>query len=403
MHSSSLATPEPRRWQREALDAWLCCGRRGIIEVVTGGGKTFLAILCIRSLLEELPNLKVIIAVPTQALLDQWYVTLKEDGGFAEEQIGLWSGLGTGSIERQVHVMVFNTARWAAGKILARGAAALIVDECHRVGSAANSLILSGDYTATLGMSATPEGEYDARYEEVLRPWLGPILYRYGLQEATADGVLVPFEIINVEVPLLDHERQQYSTLTRQLARLQTTKGLANQKEERQKILLRKRARVAGLAEMRIPVTAKIVESYKGTRTLVFHESIDHADRILAHLKARGHSATIYHSGLSPSLRRDNLRLFRTGVFDVLVTCRALDEGINIPEVRLAVVSSATASNRQRVQRLGRVLRPAPGKGHAIVYTIFATRPERERLALEASRLAGVLTVSWRKAKISRG
>lgn len=97
-------------------------------------------------------------------------------------------------------------------------------------------------------------------------------------------------------------------------------------------------------------------------------------------------------------MRRENLRLYRRGVFDVLVTCRALDEGFNVPETQVAVVASSTASSRQRIQRLGRVLRPSPGKEEAKIYTIYATQLEQERLLREASALAEVSSVTWMRS-----
>jgi superfamily II DNA or RNA helicase len=87
--------------------------------------------------------------------------------------------------------------------------------------------------------------------------------------------------------------------------------------------------------------------------------------------------------------------MFRAGEIDVLVTCRALDEGINVPDARLAVITASTASTRQRVQRLGRVLRPAAGKRLATVYTIYAAKPEEDRLRAEAERLEGAESVKW--------
>jgi superfamily II DNA or RNA helicase len=102
-----------------------------------------------------------------------------------------------------------------------------------------------------------------------------------------------------------------------------------------------------------------------------------------------------YHSGIGPHLRQDNLRMFRRGEIDVLVTCRALDEGINIPDASLAVIVASTASTRQRIQRLGRVLRPAENKDHAEIYTIYASEPEADRLRQEEDGLEGVNEVSW--------
>jgi superfamily II DNA or RNA helicase len=124
------------------------------------------------------------------------------------------------------------------------------------------------------------------------------------------------------------------------------------------------------MARLRVPVAAHLIDRHRGLRAMLFHEDVGEATRLLDLLKKRGHSATIYHSRIAGPLRRDNLRLYRKGVFDVLVSCRALDEGINIPETQLAIIASATASERQRVQRLGRVLRPASGKTHALIYTL---------------------------------
>jgi superfamily II DNA or RNA helicase len=85
-------------------------------------------------------------------------------------------------------------------------------------------------------------------------------------------------------------------------------------------------------------------------------------------------------------------------VFDVLVSCKALDEGMNVPEAAVAIIASSTASHRQRIQRLGRVLRPAPGKDHALIYTLFATRQEQKRLMNEEESLDGVAGVRWATA-----
>ena len=126
-------------------------------------------------------------------------------------------------------------------------------------------------------------------------------------------------------------------------------------------------------------------------------ESIDSAVAIHSLLKQQNHSVALYHSRLSPSVRRENLKMFRLGLIDILVTCRALDEGANIPETCLAIVAAATASQRQRIQRLGRVLRPSKGKEKAIIYTLFATEVERRRLLEEQSLLEEFVSVKWQR------
>ncbi len=80
------------------------------------------------------------------------------------------------------------------------------------------------------------------------------------------------------------------------------------------------------------------------------------------------------------------------------VTCRALDEGFNVPEAQLGIIAASTATRRQRIQRLGRVLRPSKEKERAVVYTLVATGPEIVRLKDEEAELEGVANVSWSRA-----
>lgn len=99
-----------------------------------------------------------------------------------------------------------------------------------------------------------------------------------------------------------------------------------------------------------------------------------------------------------PSAKATILSQYRKGEIDVLVTCRALDEGFNVPETELGIIAASTATRRQRIQRLGRVVRPAKGKVGASIYTLVATGPEIDRLKEEEAHLDGVATVLWSRA-----
>ena len=100
--------------------------------------------------------------------------------------------------------MVVNTARKHASALTNAPRVMLIADECHRIASQSNALALQGNYAATLGISATPERQYDNLFEEVLVPALGPIIYQYNYNDALADKVIVPFELINIMTPMTD-------------------------------------------------------------------------------------------------------------------------------------------------------------------------------------------------------
>jgi superfamily II DNA or RNA helicase len=354
--------------------------------------------MCILEFFRTEEHAQALIIVPTISLLDQWCLALQDELGVLSADIGLLSGQETPSGEEAIVIAVINTARSFTQAFSLNRHLLLIVDECHRAGSPANAAALQGHFSATLGLSATPERDYDSGFESFIAPRLGPIVYQYSYLDAAADGVISPFSLTNVRVELLPDESQEYERLSRSIAR--STHGIGSVKsEERLKRLLQQRAAVSANATMRIPVAVKLVEAHQGERVVVFHERIEAANLILNLLRQRGHRATVYHADVGPAVRRDNLRLFRKGQFDVLVCCRALDEGINVPEASVAVIASSTASNRQRIQRLGRILRRAEGKESATVYTLFATDSEQRRLEQEEANLQGITSVAWRQGQ----
>lgn len=382
---------ELREWQRSALRAFRAADNRGIVEVATGGGKTLFALRAF-SLLREIGAVsKLLVIVPTLALQDQWYVDIQEDLRLEGSDIAVLGSKSTDVDLRIANLVVINSARDLELSPECKGEIMLVVDECHRAGSPENSRAIEGSWASTLGLSATPERQYDDGMLRYLEPSLGPRIFTYSVKEAIDDGVLSRFRLRNIEVPLLESEAKKLDLLTRKIARAISDDLDADVVRS----LLTQRARAYNSAVYRVPTTVTIMEEHRGERTLIFHESIEKAEEIASMLSEREHSVALYHSKIAAPRRRENLRLFRKGVIDVLVTCRALDEGANIPETRVAIISASTASTRQRIQRLGRVLRPAPGKSVATVYSLFATRFERERLERETRNLEGLAEVEW--------
>jgi len=383
-----------RDWQREALALWRKAGR-GVVAVVTGGGKTWFALACALDLLHRRPDTLIVIVVPTVALLDQWVVLLADDLGVRADDIAMYGGGHLPTSPRLFNIMVLNTARKCAPEIASSHPTFLVVDECHRAASMQNALSLRGPHVATLGLSATPERDFDDLFNDAVAPVLGPVIYRYDYSRALAEHVISPFALTNVFVPMTKQEQSQYDTFTRRLVPLFRQRERGQMVDDRLHRLLRDRAKVSTSAELRIPAALKILDAYRRVRTIVFHEQIAAANAIVSLLLERGHRVAVYHSGIGSHLRQDNLRLFRRGEVDVLVTCRALDEGINVPDASLAVIVASTASTRQRIQRLGRVLRPSVGKEHADIFTIYSSEPEAERLRQEEASLDGVEMIDW--------
>jgi superfamily II DNA or RNA helicase len=386
---------EPRRWQKAALKEWEL-NKRGIVEVVTGGGKTVFAFLCLVRAIEDWPDLRTLIVVPSVSLLDQWVLALQEELGVSPSEIGELGGGETPNPTSKIVVAVINSARTFSESFAFEGPTMLIVDECHRAGSPENARALRGEFVATLGLSATPEREYDEGFSDWVEPALGGIIYRYGYVEAASDRVIVDFDLVNVEVPMTGEELETYQKLSKRIAQLMSKDA----DEEALKRVLIARATVVNTMVFRVPAAVRLMDFHRNERAIVFHERVREATVIHDALRRRGHNSVLYHSGIEPAVRRENLRQFRRGIYDVLVCCRALDEGMNAPETSIAIIASSTASARQRVQRLGRILRPAPGKEKATVYTLFGTTEERDRLSNEARRLENVGDVRWRRLAI---
>ena len=389
---------EPRRWQRDALAAW-SPELRGVASVVTGAGKTLFAMLCMLAVWERYSEARVLIVVPTIALMDQWRVALQDDLMMDEADISVLGG-GTHRIERtRVTVAVLDSARGLADELTRQGQWFLVVDECHRVASPVNRKVLKGRYIATLGLSATPERQYDDLFQAVVVPSLGPIVFRYEYRDAVADGVVSDFELWNVRVPMTSDEERQLNADSRAIAtEIRQLQTAGEGTSPRLRNLLLRRSRHSQRVRSRIPATVELVERFKSRRGLVFHESIQSANEIVADLTRRGHRARPYHSQLGAPTRYLNLLLYVRGQIDVLVTCRALDEGLDVPQAEFGIIGASTASLRQRLQRLGRVLRPHPGKKTATVVTMYVLPGEAESLRVESERLEGVADVGWFEA-----
>lgn len=383
-----MAKPQLREWQQQVLPRWEEAGHRGIAGVVTGGGKTIFALACIDKFQPD----TALIVVPTIALLDQWWEEATSFFDLDFDDIHVITGrknVRTGTI----NLAVLNSA----AKIQAEGRSRpcfLIIDECHKAASEQFRAVLDIPKVASLGLSATPERPYDDWFTDILVPGLGPVICQYTYRDALRDRVIVPFLLRNIIFELEEDRQEEYDRLTKAIARSIRRHG--SEAEETVSLYLR-RARTMNLSLNRVRVALKLVAAHRQQRVLVFHEDIQACNLIYEVLAQNGVKAGVYHSRMRLRERAMMLAAYRAGVIEVLVTCRALDEGFNVPETQIGIIAASTATRRQRIQRLGRVLRPAGGKEAAVIYTVVSTAPEVARLKEEETELEGVAEVSWSK------
>jgi superfamily II DNA or RNA helicase len=371
---------------------------RGVVSVVTGAGKTAFALLAFERLRQDSPDLRLVVVVPTIALLDQWVVALTADLGLPASDVAAFSGESKPRKPRTANVIVINTARTMADVVVDTSDCLFVVDECHRAGAPENAKALNTQARYRLGLSATPVRDFDDGFERWVEPALGPIIYEYGYAEALADGVIAPLTLHNFHFSLSDAEQEKYDSLSTRIGRRWAQVDDPHEDVILKRLLLQ-RAGVSVESSRRIVACVAVAERYPG-RGIIFHERIDAATKIANLLDKRGQRVALYHSKLSPTIRRRNLELFRFGQVSKLVTCRALDEGLNVPDAEIAIIGASTRSTRQRIQRLGRVVRPSPGKETALVCTLYATKPERESLLGEEQRLDDVADIHWFEVKM---
>jgi len=401
------------RWQKEAKKAWWDNNGRGIVKVVTGAGKTIFAL----SLISDLYNstaykeggLKTIIIVPTSALLVQWLVSLLDKLNIPREKIAVFYGKEKESLYGKTFILyIINSAR----EFIEEHAQThfkgddifLVADECHRYGSKENSKIFNMRFSYTLGLSATPERFGDLGFEEKIEPNLGKIIYSYPYNDALRDGIIPPYKLIRMKVKLQDVEYRQYEEYTEQISKaskilfsrypeLEAAKlseffkklGSLYEKTQdnvimRYMSLLNVRKGIIHMSKSKLEALKWLIsnENLNNERVLIFHERIEVAEKIFEYLKEKGFKVGIYHTHLPFDKRLENISNYRKGSVNILISCRALDEGFDVPESNTGVIVAGTSSVRQWIQRMGRILRRTPGKEFSKIYVIFVDIVEKD-------------------------
>ncbi|MCL2153425.1 MAG: DEAD/DEAH box helicase family protein [Oscillospiraceae bacterium] len=399
------------------MDLWAKNNYRGIVNAVTGSGKTVLALTAVQRLEEDVGrNLKIIIVVPQSFLAYQWKEEIKRLLGAMSGEIGLYHGKRK-DMSRKYMIYVVNSARYSLARhILAdldSGCAVfLIADECHHYCSSENSRIFDfykhidkeAPYYA-MGLSATPE---TVNYNAITTP-IGPEIYYYSLDKALMDQIISRFILYSVRLEFSSGEREDYVDLSEKLSLCLTSlrkkrpelgdmpsgrffaqlHKIANQDSDTASIaqtalmLMYRRKTICHMAYSRPLCTLDIVNSLPAqSRIIIFCERILTVELLYRRLSEYyPKQAGLYHSKMPDNTRQDVLERYAHGTIRLLVCCRALDEGLNIPSTDAGIIVSCSMSSRQRVQRLGRILRRSP-KIKQIFYLYIGESSEDRELAV---------------------
>ena len=385
-----------RQWQEKAFPLWWA-KKRGIVKVVTGGGKTVFAIHCLTKYLEEQKDNSIFIIVPSIALLDQWYEGLQKT--FGDKDISLNGGGEHLENISKITISTIDSVKNIIHKFNAPNTL-LIVDECHKIGTEKRGEILTGNWHATLGLSATPERDYDDNFYIIIKKILGDIIFDYDYIDSREDEVIVNFKLLYAYAEMTEAENDKYKDFTKKIQRRAATIGGNNMNDYPLKMLIFNRARMVKNSKNRIPFGVELLQKHKRDSWIVFTENKKQAKEFNKIINKKGYKSAIYNTDLDNNEREENLNNFKSGNLNVLVSCTALDEGFDMPEADGAMILSASSSKRQRIQRMGRVLRITANKENALIVTVYSSNTEYVKLKEESNRyqLENV-PIRWQKMK----
>ncbi|WP_216322790.1 DEAD/DEAH box helicase family protein [Deinococcus aestuarii] len=369
---------EPYRHQQEALAAWKRAGRRGVVMLPTGAGKTLVAQLALR----DTPR-SALITVPTLDLLHQWYAGLL--AAFPDASVGV---LGGGSKDdAPLLVSTYDSAAIYAEELAGRFAF-LICDEVHHLPAAFTRVIAEMSLAPyRLGLSATLKRS-DGREADLDR-LIGPVVYSAQPEDLAGQSLSEYREVI-IRVRLSAGEQQRYDEcirlrndfLRRSNIRLGSLDGWrqfimsSGTPQGRVAMLAHREARsLAYGTEGKLRVLEEILANHPHERTLIFTD-----DNAAVYRISREFLIPVITHQTPIKERHKLLGRFRDGTYRILATSRVLNEGVDVPEAAVAVVLSGTATEREYIQRLGRILRKVDGK-QATLYEVITEGTSEERVS----------------------
>lgn len=367
-------------WQKEALARWKAENCRGVVEAVTGAGKTVVGISAAIEHLEQ--GGFVLMVVPSLELLRQWETKLRDY--LPNIRIGIFGGGSQVTFrDHEVIVATVNAARRYELSPPKGRKGLLIADECHRYGSECNKDALDERFERRLGLSATYRRN-DNGNADWLEPYFGETCFTLDYKRAIKDGVISQFSVALIGVSFTDAERIEYDEYSEKLYRLkrkllerfdlteepfgefmkevsllayggyEEATGIARSYlsafEKRRALLAESPAKIKGLLKLVGAIS-------RANRTLVFTQTVASSEQVAEILRQCGIEAQAVHSKMKMDERRRILSEFGTGKLKAICAPQVLDEGIDVPEADLAIIVAASKTRRQMIQRMGRVLR----------------------------------------------
>jgi len=398
-----------RDYQHEAIDAWFRNGCRGIFEMATGTGKTYTALGALKELLQREPKLVTIVSAPFLHLAKQWEKSLQNMDTKVpvihvssanpkwREELGV--KVLNNRLGKEEQFIILTTHDSLSSESFTdlihevRSPILLIGDEVHGLGAVTRIEALLPLYSYRLGLSATPERYFDELGTHELMRFFDKVVYTFDLHRAinevnpdTGETFLTPYEYHPIFVELTYDDMELYSELNGQIAILSHKENKSKKEQLLLEQKLRERQDILKNTSTKYPaferLLTKMAKENEIKHTLVYcspqqiqtvQKIIRAQDGVVQHRFTSNENATIRRDKYQGLTEREFLLSnFDKGNYDILVAIRCLDEGVDVPSTRNAILMCSSGNPKEYIQRRGRVLRRYPGKDKAVIYDITA-------------------------------
>jgi DNA phosphorothioation system restriction enzyme len=403
---------ELRTYQQQAIENWLKNRGRGMLKMATGSGKTIIALAIATELYRQIGLQVLLVVCPYRHLVTQW---ARECEKFnltpilAMTKIENWQGiLATKLYDLRINSQSFLTIITTNSTLMREGFQSqlkffppktlIIGDEAHNLGSIRLEAKLPRNIGLRLALSATPERYFDDEGTDALLSYFGEILQpEFKLSDAIGQGALVRYLYYPMLVKLTESEALVYAQLTKKIGWI-LNKNIDRQANDTLTSLLSKRSRLIGTAANKLIMLKELMLDRLNTSHTLFYcgdgyvesysnnyrRQIEAVTHILG--KELGYRVNTYTTDNSVAEREQLREQFERGELQGLVAIRCLDEGIDIPAIKTAVILASSSNPRQFIQRRGRILRPYPGKERATLFDTIVIPPNLDRATWEVEK-----------------
>ncbi len=390
-----------RSWQIKAKKFFYENNKNVIFEVSTGAGKTFITIDILQELLLKEPKLKVLIVVPKNVILEEgWYKELV-DYGIPIQSIGVYYG----SIKEYSRITITNIQN--LDRIPLTMFDMFIGDELHNLGTDRILKILETPFKYKIGLTATL-ARADKNHRKLLELFDFNI-YKYNPSEALEDGVLNPFVFYNIGVVLDQDTRDKYDDIKQQLYVVYNTGGgfekiMKTNTPLKMKMLalINEQKELVNNYVDKIDITQTIINNHKENKILVFNQYNKQTSKIYWHLLDTNIECRVLHSGIDKKTRERTLIDYRNDKFSVLLVSKVLDEGYNLPKLDVAIIMAGDSTDKQTIQRMGRVLRKKKD-GYSSLYQLYCVDTIEEKSSLVRAKLFKDLAIDFKEIILKSG